>query len=426
VAALVRTSLSQVSTGESEESLDDFRQEVRAWLTANLPAGWSDDPFSVDPAARAALLDSWNQRLADGNWLCPTWPTAYGARGLSPEAATAMREEFWRAKAPLRPDNLGEVLVGPTLLAWADDEQKQRFLPPIVRGEEIWCQGFSEPDAGSDLAGLRTRAEVGDDGLHITGQKIWTSMAHEADYIFMLARTDPDAPRHKGISFLLVPMRQPGIEFRPIIRLDGAGEFSEVFFDNAFCPMENVVGGLHNGWQVAVAGLGFERGTSATTSSYRFQNELDSVIDLARSTGRSADPLVRQELARAYAKVAIIRYNEQALQRDGTHRNIDALAAITKVLWSEYHQRVTDLQINLMGPAGQILQGAQSEQDHEVLQVTGVGLGMSSERYPVSTRQSAFFFSRSETIWGGTSEVQRNIIAERVLGLPREPSANRS
>jgi alkylation response protein AidB-like acyl-CoA dehydrogenase len=341
----------------------------------------------------------------------------------------ALNEEFARLNAPMRADFFGDTLVGPTILKWGTEEQKQQFLPKILSGEISWCQGFSEPDSGSDLAALKTRAELDGDEWVINGQKVWTTQAQYADYIFLLARSDSDAPKHKGISYLLVPMRQEGIEVRPIAQVDGSAEFNEVFFTNARCPRENVVGGVNNGWAVAMDTLGFERGTSATTGHRRFQKELDAIIEAARRNGKATDPLVRQRLAQAWSKVKIMQINglrtlTSALNND--HSTI-ALGATNKMFWSEYHRDTMELAIDILGMEGQILTGAKTagngDTDDGVEFMPGIGNRHQRPGYPVSAMQASFFFSRSETIWGGTAQIQRNIVGERVLGLPKEPKA---
>ena len=263
----------------------------------------------MTPEERRKFQEEWTQKLFDGGWICASWPTEYGGKGLSTMESVVLNEEFARAGAPLRADFFGDTLVGPTILQWGSEEQKKEFLPKILSGQISWCQGFSEPDAGSDLAGLKTRAELDGDEWVINGQKIWTTQAQYADYIFLLARTDPQAPKHAGISYLLVPMKQDGIEVRPIVQPDGSAEFNEVFFSNAHCPKDNVVGGLNNGWKVAMTTLGFERGSSATTSHRRFEKELDAIIDKARDNGRIDDPAVRQALMKQWSKIQIMRIN---------------------------------------------------------------------------------------------------------------------
>src|SRR3954452_13149530 len=288
---------------------EEFRGDIRAWLEENLPEGWFDEGFSMTPEERRKFHEEWTQKLFEGGWICASWPTEYGGKGLSIMENVVLNEEFAKAGAPLRADFFGDTLVGPTILQWGSEEQKREFLPKIQSGQIAWCQGFSEPEAGSDLAGLRTKAELDGDEWVINGQKIWTTQAQDADYIFLLARTDPSAPKHAGISYLLVPMKQEGIEVRPIVQPDTSAEFNEVFFSNARCPKENVVGGLNNGWKVAMTTLGFERGSSATTSHRRFEKELDHIIGHARENGAIHDPVVRQGLARLWSKIQIMRVN---------------------------------------------------------------------------------------------------------------------
>ena len=272
---------------------EEFRGTVRSWLEENLPDGWGTPAFSMTTEERNAFYEEWNKKLFAGGWICAGWPTEYGGKGLTLLEQVVVNEEFGRVGAPLRGDFFGDTLVGPTLLQWGSEEQKAKFIPGILRGEIAWCQGFSEPDAGSDLAGLKTRAVLDGDEWVINGQKVWTTQAHRADYIFLLARTDPDLPKHAGISYLLVPMQQPGVEVRPIEQMDGSAEFNEVFFTDVRCPKDNVVGGVNNGWKVAMTTLGFERGTSATTSYLRFLKEFNDILRLAQASGRrprSTDP----------------------------------------------------------------------------------------------------------------------------------------
>ena len=402
---------------------EQFRTEIREWLQANLPEGWFEPGFELSAAERAEFAKGWNEKLFEGGWICATWPQEYGGKGLSTMQGVVLNEEFARAGAPLRGDFFGDTLVGPTILQWGSEEQKKQFLPGILSGTIAWCQGFSEPEAGSDLASLKCKAELDGDEWVVNGQKVWTTQAQHADYVFLLARTDPDAPKHKGISYLLVPMKQPGVEVRPIVQPDGSAEFNEVFFTNARCPKENVVGGLNNGWAVAMTTLGFERGTSATTSHRRFQRELDGIIDSAKANGKAADPLVRQELARAYSKVKIMEVNGLRsltgvlTKRSPAEAYPGALGATNKMFWSEYHRDVMELAINVLGLEGQILTGVGGEEEN----IPGYGRRVGREDYPVSVTQASFFFSRSETIWGGTAQIQRNIVGERVLGLPKEP-----
>ncbi|GAC1570921.1 MAG: acyl-CoA dehydrogenase family protein [Candidatus Dormibacteria bacterium] len=396
-----------------------FRAEVRAWLEANLPEGWQSEGFEMDPRQRERFRAEWNQKLHLAGWICASWPTQYGGRGLTLLESLVLTEEFTRAGAPMRADWFGDTLVGPTILRWGTDDQKQTFIPRILRGEITWCQGFSEPDAGSDLASVRTSARREQGEWVINGQKIWTTRADEADYMFMLVRTDPDAPKpHKGLSYMLVPMRQPGISVRPIEQMDGVGDFSEVFFSDARAPEGAVVGGVNNGWTVAMTTLGFERGVSAGMSHRRFEKELAGIIEAGRASGATADPVTRQRLVEQWIRVQVIRFGNQRLLFDalnGTNQAA-ALRATTKLWWTETHRETMDLAMDMLGPAGQVLSGEGSED-----WIPGVGMRRGRADYPASPIQRAFLFSRSDTIGGGTSEIQRNIIAERVLKLPREP-----
>jgi alkylation response protein AidB-like acyl-CoA dehydrogenase len=396
---------------------EEFRKVIASWLEENLPEGWGTPDFVMTPEQRAAFSTEWTATLFAGGWICASWPVEYGGKGLTLLQQVVLNEEFARVGAPLRGDFFGDTLVGPTLLQWGTEEQKKEFIPSILSGEIAWCQGFSEPDAGSDLASLKTRATLDGDEWVINGQKVWTTQAQYADYMFLLARTDPEAPKHAGISYLLVPMRQPGIEVRPIQQIDGSAEFNEVFMTNARCPKDNVVGGLNNGWKVAMTTLGFERGTSATTGYRRFRKEFNEILQLAQAAGATKDPLIRQRLARAWSKIKIMEINGYRTLTDavnGTHTTA-ALSACNKMFWSETHQETLLLGMDILGMRGQTLLGQEGQE------TLLPGARRASANYPVDNLQSLFFFSRSETIWGGAAEIQRNIVGERVLGLPKEP-----
>ncbi|HMD47195.1 MAG TPA: acyl-CoA dehydrogenase family protein, partial [Acidimicrobiales bacterium] len=281
--------------------------------------------------------------------------------------------------------------------------QRARFLPPIVAGTELWCQGYSEPGAGSDLANVRTRAVLDGDQWVVTGQKVWTSLAHQADWCFVVCRTEPGSSRHRGLSYLLVPMDQPGIEVRPIQQVTRTSEFNEVFFDGARTGRENVVGGVGDGWRVALATLAFERGVAMLGHQLSFRRELDGLIEAARDNGRSADPVLRQRLAVAYAELSIMRYN--------TLRSLSGVdgpvappeASIAKLFWGSWHQRLGELAMDVRGPASMVLAGAP---------------------YGLDDFHRTFLFSRAETIYGGSNQIQRNVIGERVLGLAPEPKGD--
>ena len=401
---------------------EDFRAEIRTWLEQNLPKGWFEPGFELSDAARKHFNVEWPAKLFEGGWICATWPEEYGGKGLTTIEGVVLAEEFARAKAPMRGDFFGDTLVGPTLLQWGSEEQKQEFLPGILQGRIRWCQGFSEPDSGSDLASLKTSAVLDGDEWVINGQKVWTTGGHHADYCFLLTRTDPQAPKHKGISYLLVPMRQPGVEVRGITQPDGTAEFCEVFFTDATCPKDNVVGGVNNGWKVANSTLAFERGQSATTGYRRFEDEYRLLVDTARQNGRLADPRIRQRLMQYFTRIQILRFNGLRSLTSALTGSKDpgvmALGASNKMFWSEMHQRAMELALDVFGADSVLIDTGPA---------SGSWPGALRDRrrdgYPVSPMMSAFFFSRSETIWGGTSQIQRNIVGERVLGLPKEPKA---
>jgi alkylation response protein AidB-like acyl-CoA dehydrogenase len=396
---------------------ESFRVEIKAWLEENLPPGWFEPGFEMSADERRAFNESWNEKLFAGGWICAGWPVDYGGKGLSLLQQVVLNEEFAKAGAPMRADFFGDTLVGPTILQWGTEEQKKEFIPGILQGKIAWCQGFSEPDSGSDLASLTTSAVLDGDEWVINGQKVWTSQAQHADYVFLMVRTGPHAPQHAGISYLLVPMHQAGVEVRPIIQVDGSGDFNEVFFTNARCAKKNAVGGVNNGWKVAMTTLGFERGSSSTTGYRRFLKEWEQIVAEAKRLRKNDDPRVRDDIVRAWSKVKIMQINGYRSLTDSlndTH-NAALLGACNKMFWSEAHRASMALAIDILGMEGQILTGATSD--------TGTDPTVRRGRadYPVSELQGSFFFSRSETIWGGTAEIQRNIIGERALGLPKEP-----
>ncbi len=410
-----------------DAAAEEFRLEIRSWLEEHLPAGWSDavlagESFEMSPEDRKAFNEAWPAKLFAGGWICATWPKEYGGKGLTTMQGVVLAEEFARYKAPLRADFFGDTLVGPTILQWGTEEQKQEFLPRILNGTMRWCQGFSEPNSGSDLASLKTSAILDGDEWVINGQKVWTTGGHHADYCFLLTRTDPDAPKHKGISYLLVPMRQPGVEVRGIVQPDGTAEFCEVFFTDARCPKDNVVGGINNGWKVANSTLAFERGMSATTGYRRFEEEYKLMVSAATENGAIEDPLVRQGLMRYYTKIQILRVNGlrslSSTLTGAKDLGVAALGATNKMFWTEMHKEAMELALDIFGAESMLVDAGPQ---------TGSWPGTAREKrregYPVSPMVSAFFFSRSETIWGGTSQIQRNIVGERVLGLPKEPQA---
>ncbi len=386
-----------------------FRQEVRRWLEENLPEGWGTPAYRAPETVEEQVEfgKRWQRRLYDGGWAGLHWPREHGGRDLGVWESVIWIEEYAGARGPnLIQLSVGPSLVGPTLIAHGAEWQKQRFLEPILRGDEIWCQGFSEPNAGSDLASLRTRGERIGDEIVVTGQKIWTSFAQHAQWCILVVRTDPDAPKkHEGLTFVLIDMKSPGITIRPLVEITGHAWFNEVFFDQVRVPVENVVGQIGGGWNIVITTLSHERGSSAAHA--RLGSDLERLLDLARRTryrGRPAskDRRVRQKLAQHAIEVQILKgasyRNATALERNGKP---GPEGSILKLAWSEIDQRVKQTAAEILGPYGLIPQGAEGAVDdgywsYELL------------------------WSLAGTIYAGTSEIQRNIISERVLGLPRE------
>ncbi len=392
-----------------------YRQKVQAFLAEKLPADWGGIG-RLEGDALTEFVAEWRATLYEAGYLAPGWPVEYGGAGLSALEQVILAEEFARAGVPTGGPNdvFGIQMLGNTLLLMGSDEQKAHYLPRILSGADTWCQGYSEPNAGSDLSNVGLKADLDGDQWVLNGQKIWTSAGHLADHIFTLARTDPEAPKHKGISFLLVDMRQPGIEVRPIKMISGESEFNEVFYTDAVCPKENVVGGVNDGWRVAMTLLGFERGEAAATQPIRFQAEVDRLLLLAKERGVADDPVVRQKLAWAYSMVQIMRFSgmrvlTQFLQ--GHHPGPDA--AISKLYWSEYHKLVTEIAVDIYGAEGMTISGrppssAFASDDAGAPNTTGSWV-------------NTFLNARAGTIYAGSSQIQRNIVGEMVLGLPKEP-----
>lgn len=398
---------------------DAYREKIRAFLGEHLPAEWNG-LGALDGSARSQFTAEWREILRDNHLLATTWPTEYGGPGLSALENVIISEEFARAGVPTMGNNdgFGITMVGNTLIHWGTEEQKKHFLPRILSGEDIWCQGYSEPGAGSDLANLGTKAELDGDEWILNGQKIWTSQGHTANWIFVLARTDADVSKHSGISFMLCPMDQPGVEVRPIVNIAGHSHFNEVFFSDARVPKENVIGGLNNGWAVAMTLLGYERGAGASVNHLRHEEELGRLIELARDKGKTGDPQIRQRLAWCHSKVEIMRFmGMQALTSFLSGAAPGAGSSTGKLNWSEYHKVVTELSLDILGADAMIMVGDSD---------AGAGLGTAAPGTPnvsaawVNTALAA----RSGTIYAGTSQVQRNIIGERILGLPKEPRAD--
>ncbi len=392
---------------EFSEADERFRKEIAGWLENNLTGEFEQLKFRGGPGDEhmfPAERQAWEQKLAEGGWTCVGWPEVYGGRGCTIEQQVIFFEEYARAGAPGRVGHIGEGLAGPTIIAFGNDYHQQKYLPGILAGTELWCQGYSEPGAGSDLANVKTKArfDASAGKWLLNGQKVWTSLAHEADFCFVIARTDPDSVGHNGLGFFLVAMDQPGVDVRPIQQLTGTSEFNEVFFDDAQCDAQDIVGEPGQGWAVAMGLLGFERGVSTLGQQMQFQNELNDIVALAKENGAAEDPVIRQRIACAHADLKIMRYNAMRMLsgQDGSDGSLQKEALIYKLFWSNWHRDLGELAMDVMGPAHQVLAG---------------------KPYELTRLQSLFLFVRADTIYGGTNEIQRNIIAERGLGMPKEP-----
>jgi len=375
--------------------LAEFRVTVREWLADNLSGDFAGLRGLGGPGREHEAYDErieWDRHLAAAGWTCLGWPAEHGGRDASLAERVVFHEEYARSGAPARVSHVGEELLGPTLIALGTRAQRERFLPPIKRVEELWCQGYSEPGAGSDLASVSTAAVLDGDEWVITGQKVWTSLAHVAQWCFALTRTAPG--RHTGLSYLLVPMDQPGVQVRPIVQLTGGSEFNEVFFDGARTAADLVVGEAGGGWPVAMRTLAFERGAATLGLQVGFRRELDALIELAGRTGVLDDPVLRDKLTRARIGLDVMRWHAlRTIEADG--------ASVMKLVWANWHRGLGELAMAVLGAAGLVTDAAGELTDWQRL----------------------FLFSRADTIYGGSDEIQRNIIAERVLGLPREARA---
>jgi alkylation response protein AidB-like acyl-CoA dehydrogenase len=384
-----------------------FRAEIRAWLEEHLAGEFAELKGRGGPGRDHEAIDerlAWNRHLARHGWTGVGWPAEHGGRGLSLWQQVIFHEEYARADAPARVNHVGEELLAPTLMAFGTEEQKRRFLPGILAVEELWAQGYSEPDAGSDLANVKTKATLDGGEWVVDGQKVWTSNAHFSQWIFVIARTEPGSARHQGLSFLLVPLDQEGVEVRPIEQLTGGSEFNEVFFTGARTDADLVVGEPGKGWGVAMGLLGFERGVSILAQLVDFDRELDSVVGLAKDNGAVLDAVLRDRLASLRAELEVMRFTALRSLSGITGGEDSAAgggaASIFKLVWASWHKRLGEVAMDVLGPAGLVADGAP---------------------YELGEWQRIFLFSRADTIYGGSDEVQRNILAERVLGLPREP-----
>jgi alkylation response protein AidB-like acyl-CoA dehydrogenase len=378
-----------------------FRAEVRQWLADNLVGEFAALKGLGGPGREHEAFDerrAWNQHLAAAGLTCLGWPEEHGGRGLTVAHRVAFYEEYALADAPDKVNHFGEELLGPTLIAYGTPEQQKRFLPKILDVTELWSQGYSEPGAGSDLANVSTSAELVGDEWIINGQKVWTSLAHWAQWCFVVARSEKGSKRHAGLSYLLVPLDQPGVEVRPIVQLTGDSEFNEVFFDDARTDASLVVGDPGDGWRVAMGTLTFERGVSTLGQQIRYARELSGIVDLAKNTGAIEDPLIREKLTRSWVGLKTMRsYALKTMDVEGGGQAAPGKDSVSKLLWANWHRELGEIAMDVQGKAALLLDGGEFDE-----------------------WQRLYLFSRSDTIYGGSNEIQRNIIAERVLGLPRE------
>lgn len=385
-----------------------FREAARQWLNEHVVGEFASLRGRGGPGDEDVGFDirvAWELELAAAGWIGLGWPTEHGGRGASVAQQVIWAEEYSRAEAPARVNHMGENLLAPTLISYGTDAQRARFLPGIAAGTERWCQGYSEPNAGSDLANVATRARLDGGQWHLDGQKVWTSLAHVSHWCFVVARTEPGSSRHKGLSFLLVPMDQPGVEVRPIVQLTGSGEFNETFFDDAVTDADMIVGEPGEGWAVAMGLLGFERGISTLAQQVGFERELERLTALADRTGRVDEPAMRRRLVDAWVGLRLMKWN--ALRSMGTGVP-GPEASISKLFWGTWHRELGNLAVDLLGADAT----AWTPDD---------GRTYSDQ---LTLEHKLFLFTRSDTIYGGSNEIQRNVLGERVLGLPKEPSSD--
>ena len=377
-----------------------FRAECADWLTAQMAGEFADIKGIASLTEKAERRKEWEQHLGVHKWSCIGWPPEWGGRGASLAKQVIFAEEYARAGVPGRVNHIGVELAGPTLLAFGTEEQKKRFLPDIAAGKTIFCQGFSEPNAGSDLASVRTKARLEDDQWVVNGQKIWTSLAHISDWIFVIARSEEGSKGPKGLTFLMMKIDQPGIDIRPIKQINGDAEFNETFFTDATCPSDSLIGTVGDGWKIAMGLLAFERGVSTLGQQMAFRNELDSLIAAAKRNGAANDPLIRQRIAKAEIGLRLMRFGALRMLSNSDHSQVDGAALTYKIQWATWRRNLGELAMDVLGQMGEVTNTA----------------GYEWELLP-----NLFLYSRADTIYGGTNQIQRNMIAERALGMPREP-----
>ncbi|WP_373490092.1 acyl-CoA dehydrogenase family protein [Parasphingorhabdus sp.] len=379
---------------------EDFRAECADWLNAQMAGEFSDIKGITTLTEKAERRKEWEQQLAAHKWSCIGWPEKWGGRGASLAEQVIFAEEYARAGVPGRVNHIGIELAGPTILTFGTDEQKQQFLPDIAAGSTIFCQGFSEPNAGSDLASVRTKAQLENGKWVVNGQKIWTSLAHISDWIFVIARSEEGTKGPRGLTFLMMPIDQPGIEIRGIQQINGDAEFNETFFTDATCPEDSLIGAPGEGWKIAMGLLAFERGVSTLGQQMGFRNELDAIIAAAKANGSANDPLIRQRIAKAEIGLQLMRYGALRMLSNSDHSKVDGAALTYKIQWASWRRSLGELGMDVLGQAAEVTD---------------------NPAYEWGMLPNLFLFSRSDTIYGGTNQIQRNMIAERALGMPREP-----
>ena len=377
-----------------------FRQECADWLNGQMAGEFRDIKGITKLTASPERRKEWEQQLAAHKWSCIGWPEEWGGRNASLAHQVIFAEEYARAGVPGRVNHIGVELAGPTLLAFGTEAQKQRFLPDIAAGKTIFCQGFSEPGAGSDLASVRTKARLDGGEWVVNGQKIWTSLAHISDWIFVVSRSEEGSKGPKGLTFLMMEIDQPGIEIRGIKQINGDAEFNETFFTDARCPADSLIGAPGDGWKIAMGLLAFERGVSTLGQQMGFRNELDEIIAAAKANGAARDPLIRQRIAKAEIGLNLMRYGALRMLSQTDHSKIDGAALTYKIQWATWRRSLGELAMDVLGQHGEVAEGSDYEWD---------------------TLPNLFLYSRADTIYGGTNQIQRNLIAERGLGMPREP-----
>ena len=381
-----------------------FRADIAGWLEEQLSGPFEDIRGLTSQTAAVQRRLAWEGALGEARYSAIGWPEKYGGRDADLAQQVIFAEEYARARAPGRLGHMGVELAGPTILNFGSEAQKERFLPKISAGEEMWCQGYSEPGAGSDLSNVRTTAGLkdGPDGKHwvIEGQKIWTSLAQFAHWCFVICRTEPGSQGRDGLSYLLVPMEQPGIEIKPIRQMTGEADFNEVFFDGAVTARENVVGEPGRGWQVAMGTLSFERGVSTLAQQMHFKNELNEIIAAANANGQARDPMIRRRIARAWRGLQTMRASAMRMLSNNTESGTLSGPQYTyKIFWASWHRDLGELAMDVLGQSGEVV----------------------TPDYELADLPRMFLFSRADTIYAGTNQIQRNLIAERALGLPKEP-----